>query len=147
MFGHRREVDRDREAWGPGLCRWGLRFPELRSACKGLRPNVLSLMDYFRAFWVTGSGNHRNQGSFLSQSGGCSTGLIYTCAEDTDPKSCGGSRLEDASAGLLPASEMCRVVVGEPWPQRGHSTYPGDGAYRGGQQNVVFEFPTITHCG
>lgn len=29
----------------------------------------------------------------------------------------------------------------------GSSTYLSDGADRGRQQDVVFEFPTITHCG
>lgn len=36
---------------------------------------------------------------------------------------------------------------GGPAPWWGGSTYPGDGAYRGGQQDVVFEFPTVTHRG
>lgn len=46
-------------------------------------------------------------------------------------------------SGMLPVSDS-RIQKSRS-PGGGKSTYSGDGAYGGRQQDVVSEFPTVTH--
>lgn len=59
------------------------------------------------------------------------------------PRELVGKQGGNVKSGMLPVSDS-RIQKSRS-PGGGRSTYSGDGAYGGRQQDVVSEFPTVTH--
>lgn len=138
MLGCRREDDRNKGGLG-GLACAGGDYLELCSACQ-----VLSNMGYFRAFWGPAVGTTLVRGVFphkLVDTAWASFKLVLkTQTQELLRKPSEGGEGLNAAYVKCAGLGGIRALVGS-------STYLGNGADRGGQQDVVFEFPTITHCG
>lgn len=127
-----------------GLACTGGDYLELCSACQVLRMNMLSRMGCFRASWGPAVETSLVRGVFphkLVDTTWTSFKLMLkTQTQELLRKPSEEGEGLNAACVKCAGWEGIRALVGS-------STYLGNGADRGGQQDVVFEFPTITHCG